>query len=54
MILFRLILEVEPLAIANRVLMREKGTSDEMPVHELTLTQAFNTAREQIAKLSRA
>lgn len=50
-----MILEVDAVAIANRVLLKEKGTAtEEMPMAELTFAQAFSSAREQFLKLTRA
>ncbi|GBG24730.1 Coatomer subunit zeta-1 [Hondaea fermentalgiana] len=43
-----LILETDPVAIANRVLM--KGATGETPMNELTISQALQSARDQLAK----
>mmetsp|Transcript_15705 Transcript_15705/g.27916 ORF Transcript_15705/g.27916 Transcript_15705/m.27916 type:complete len:178 (-) Transcript_15705:173-706(-) len=43
-----MILESDPVAIANRVLM--KGATAETPLNELTISQAWQSAREQLAK----
>lgn len=45
-----LILEIDPSAIANRVLMRKAETSGEPNVAELTVSQALETARKQLAR----
>ena len=46
-----LILEVDPNAIANRVLMRHSETaSGEANVAELTVAQALEAARKQISR----
>lgn len=45
-----LILETDPIAVANRVLMKGAGTVSETPVGELTISQALQSAREQLAK----
>jgi len=42
------ILETNPVAIANRVLM--KGATGETPINELTISQALQSARDQFAK----
>jgi hypothetical protein len=49
------ILEVDPVAIANRVLMKGATTADsQTPINELTIAQALQQAREQLAKSFRA
>ncbi|CAK9035714.1 Coatomer subunit zeta-1 (Zeta-1-coat protein) (Zeta-1 COP) [Durusdinium trenchii] len=51
-----LILETEPVAIANRVLMKGAagssgpGGAEDVPMNELTIAQALQSAREQLAK----
>jgi len=44
-----LILEADPLAIANRVMMKGASPGD-MPMNELTIAQALQSARDQLAR----
>lgn len=43
-----IILETDPQSITNRVLMR--GIDSEVPMSELTISQAFASARQQLTK----